>query len=202
MCSSRRDIQSYSNDLFQKLPDDLIVFILTKLSCSTSDNDDNYNSLDNIKLLGWCSSISKHFNSLVPLVPSLSINHPSVYMLCHLIPNKFKHIRALQITHWPRTAALMRDQDKCIPMIIWQASYIPHSYFLAVVSYKNIFSYIFKDPKSFKHLDATLKDDKYYESIWSDIKDRFCLHHMLVSSIMEHAFLQRVVLLFLIDGGL
>ncbi|KAL1804575.1 hypothetical protein ACET3Z_027643 [Daucus carota] len=178
---------------FEKLPDQLVMCIFTKLS---SNDDEKYDSLGDLKALGRCSSISKRFNSLVSLVPSLSINHPSIYMLykyCPLILNKFKHIRALQITHWSRTAAVMRDQNKSIPLIVWEASYRPHSYFLAVVSYKNIFSYAFKDPKSFMLPDSTPKDDEYHESIWSDIEDMFCLHHMLVSSIKDHTFLQRVV---------
>lgn len=201
-CSSGGGNQSYPNDLFHKLPDELIVFLLTKLS--SSENDNKNSSLDDIKSLGRCSSISKRFNSLVSLVTTLSIKHPSVFMLykyCPLILNTFKHIRSLQITHCSSTAALMSYQNKCIPLILWEASYRPHSYCLAVVAYKNITHYLNKDPQPLMLSNDTPKDDEYHESIWSHIKDMICLHHMLVSSIKDHTSLQRVVVTDLYDRG-
>ncbi|WOG87390.1 hypothetical protein DCAR_0206614 [Daucus carota subsp. sativus] len=73
------DEQSKGYDYFQNLPDDLVISIFTKLS-SNNDNQ-KYESLSDLKALGRCSSISKRFNSLFSLVPSLSIKEPSIAML-------------------------------------------------------------------------------------------------------------------------
>lgn len=193
--------QSDGYNYFQNLPDELVISIFTKLS---SCSDDKYDSLDHLKALGRCLSVSKRFNALACLVPALSIKHLSLvilYKYCPMILKKFKHIRSLRITHWSNTEALMTNQKKDIPIISWEASYRPHSYCLAVVSCKKSSVYIDKDPQSYMLSNATPKDDVYHGSIWSDVKDMFCLHHMLVSSIKDHKYLQRVVVTDVYDRG-
>lgn len=194
------------DDFFENLPDELVVFIFTKLSSSNSDDN---NFLEDLKTLGQCSIVSKRFNALICLVPTLSIKHLNIAMLykyCPAILEKFKHIRSLQVTHWSSTEKQMMCEDKDPPSILWEASYEPHSYCLAVVSYKNCFRYYdqdpqFPDPQSLMLSDITARDNEYYESIKSHIRDMVCLHHMLVSSIKDHKYLQRVVVTDLNNRG-
>ncbi|KAK1362962.1 hypothetical protein POM88_038523 [Heracleum sosnowskyi] len=119
-------------DYFENLPDDLVVFIFTKLSCSCSNGN---NFLEDLKTL----------------------------------------------------------------------EYKPRSYCLALVSYKKSFQYFdkdqqFPDPQSLM-LPVSARDNEYYESIKSHTRDMICLHHMLVSSIKDHKYLQRVVVTDLNNRG-
>lgn len=186
------------DDYFENLPDELVVFIFTKLSSSNSDDND---FLEDLKTLGQCLVVSKRFNALTCLVPTLSIKHLNIAMLykyCPAILKKFKHIRSLQVTHWSSTEKQMMCEDKDPPTILWEASYKPRSYRLALVSYKNCSRYFhqdlqFPDPKSLMLSDITARDNEFYESIKSHTRDMICLHHMLISSIKDHNYLQRVV---------
>ncbi|WOG90400.1 hypothetical protein DCAR_0209644 [Daucus carota subsp. sativus] len=171
----------------------LLFLFVTKLSSSNSH--DNY-FLEDLKTLGQCSAVSKRFNALTCLVPTLTIKHLNIAMLCDYCPailKKFKHIRSLQVTHWSSTEKQMFCEDKAPPNILREAFYKPRNYCLAVVSWKNTFYYNDQDMQSRMLSDVTPKDNEYYESIKSHTRDMICLHHMLVSSIKDHKYLQRVV---------
>ncbi|KAK1362959.1 F-box domain-containing protein [Heracleum sosnowskyi] len=192
--------------MFENLPDDLLVFIFTKLSCSSSDDN---NFLEDLKTLGQCSIICKRFNELICLVPTLLIKHANIAMLyqyCPAILKKFKQIRALQVTHLSSTEIETRGEHKEPDFIVvWEADYKPRSYILALVSYKKCSRYFdqdqqFPDAQSLM-LPVSARDNEYYESIKSHTRDMVCLHHMLVSSIKEHKYLQRVVVTDLNNRG-
>lgn len=162
---------------FEKLPDDLVICIFTKLSSSSDEK--HHDSRADLKALGPCLCVSKRFNALACLVPtSLSIKYPSITMLNKYhrkILNKFKYIRSLQITYSP-------DFDN---NIMWGAAFRPHGYCFALVSYKEDLNH--DDP------DATPKGDIYHKDIWSDIGGMIRLHHMLASSIKDHRCLRRIM---------
>ncbi|KAK1386647.1 hypothetical protein POM88_014825 [Heracleum sosnowskyi] len=169
---------------FNKLPDELVIRIFTKLS--SSGDEKHHDSRADLKALVPCLYVSKRFNALACLVPtSLSIEYPSITMLYQyhrIILNKFKYIRSLQITH---SSDVLSES---IPAsIMWGAAFRPHGYCFALVSYKGIFLR-HVDPQ-----DATLKDDKYHEPILRYIGGMIRLHHMLVSSIKDHRCLRRVM---------
>ncbi|KAL8108387.1 hypothetical protein AgCh_024740 [Apium graveolens] len=188
---------------FENLPDELVILIFTKLSSSINDKNNN---LDDIKSLGRCSSVSKRFNALTCLVPALSIQYPNmatIFKLCPKILKKFKHIHSLQVTHLSSTELRMRDQGKPLPFIFWEAAYRPHSYSLAVVSCKK-FSHYSDDPQKQQLMcsDIAAKDFDVFGLIRYQILDMICLHHMLVSLIKDHKYLQRVVVTDLNNRGM
>lgn len=196
-------VQSDGYDYFYSLPDELIILIFTKLSTSTNEKV----FLDNIKLLCRCSSVSKRFNALTCLVPTLLIRHPYIKALnycCPIILQKFKHIRSLQISHLSPPEIDMLRQHKPLPIIRWEATYRPHAYCLALVSYKNSSHYF---DKSQKHQSLMLSADAamdvdYINSIRLHTLDVIYFHHMLVCLIKDHKYLQQVVVTDLYNRGM
>ncbi|KAL8109656.1 hypothetical protein AgCh_025674 [Apium graveolens] len=179
----------------EKLPDELVILIFTKLSSSSSGGKDN---LDEIKLLGQCSILCKRFNSLTCVVPTLCIIHPSIKTLYDCSPKilkKFKHIRSLQVLHRFYTDLRIDREHEDLPTICSEAAYRPHSYCLAVIMYKNLSFY--QDEQVQK---PAMQSDVASE-IGRDLYTSLCeytfplirYHHMLVSSIKDHSYLQGVV---------
>lgn len=193
-------VQSDGYDYFYSLPDELVMLIFTKLSTSTDEKV----SLDNIKSLCRCSKVSKRFNALTCLVPTLVIRLPNIKALnyyCPIILQKFKHIRSLQVSYLSHPGI---EKHKPLPIIRWQATYRPHAYCLALVSYKNSSHYF---NNSQKHQSLMLSADSamdvyYINSIRSHTLDLIGLHHMLVCLIKDHKYLQEVVVTDLYNRGM
>ncbi|KAK1405152.1 F-box domain-containing protein [Heracleum sosnowskyi] len=180
---------------FQNLPDELVVEIFTRLS----NSDAPFDTLHDLKSLCQCSTVCKRFYSLVFLVPTLNIKHPScktLYEYCPKILKNFKHIRSLQVKHWSCTEIHLNNQHMDLPSVFFDAAYKPQSYSLVVVSYKK-FSYY----QNLQVRDILMLSDAGMES--GDVNlhaptrehafDLITLHHMLVSSIKDHNYLQMVV---------
>ncbi|KAL1807534.1 hypothetical protein ACET3Z_024524 [Daucus carota] len=180
------------HNYFEKLNDKLIVeSIFTKLSSSDANN-----SLDDIKSLGQCSTVCKRFNALTCQVSKLRISHASIAVLCKYCPvifKKFNNVYSIQVKHlsFPYAQILMPGFEG-FPVIHWEAAYRPHSYSLALISYKKQSLYF--DHQQWQHLmrsDATTRD--LSALMREHCLDLIYLHHMLVLSIKDHKSLQRLV---------
>lgn len=185
---------------FQNLLDELVIEIFTRLSNSNT----TFDTLNDLKSLGQCSTVCKRFNSLVCLVPALSIKHTScktLYDHCPKILNKFKHIRSLQVEHWSCAEIRMNNNRKRRPTVRFDAAYRPQSYCLLVVSYKKASCYSDLQARD-SLMHSVIKDDHdLYASTREHAFDLVRLHHMLVSSIKDHNYLQTVVVTDLKNRG-
>ncbi|XP_074370307.1 uncharacterized protein LOC141711627 isoform X2 [Apium graveolens] len=188
---------------FQNLPDELVIKIFTTLS----NSDAPFDTLNDLKLLGQCSTVCKQFNSLVCLVQTLSIKHPScktLYDYCPKILNKFKYIHSLQVKHWSCAEICINDERKKLPTIHFDVAYTPRSYSLVVVSYKKLSYYSDRRARDYLMLpDVAMEDgnDDLYSPTREHAFDLIRLHHMLVSSIKDHSYLQMVMVTDFSDRG-
>lgn len=184
---------SHGHNYFEKLNDKLFVeSIFKKLSSNGADN-----SLNDIKALGQYSTVCKRFNALTCLVSKLCISHASIAVLCKYCPvilKKFKNVYSIQVKHWSCPVIQLMSRLEGLPVIHWEAAYKPHSYSLALISYKKQSWYLNHQQR--QHLmrsDATRTDYCLSGLMREHCLDLICLHHMLVSSIRDHKSLQRVV---------
>lgn len=188
---------------FHHLPDELVIEIFTKLSNSNAPND----TLDDLKLLGQCSTVCKRFSSLVCLVRTLNIKHPScktLYDYCPKILKTFKHIRSLQVKHWSCAEIRMHNNRKKCPTVYFDAAYRPQSYSLLVISYKKISYYSdlrVRDSLMLSDAGMEYGNDDLYARTEEHAFDLIRLHHMLVSSIKDHNYLQMVVVTDFMNRG-